>query len=387
MAQDWFDVNAPETPQRGPAPGSPAATGGTITGYNADGYPIYSWQPGQGPVVRPGQTVADANTANTAAGRATVPTGAAPAGDPVSQFQQYLARHPNDPQAAIDEWNAAGDPGGLKPMWQASSKTIGISGNQYLVMPGTGDNHGTDWQAVKRPAAEGAGGNGSFSFPSWNENFSYAPWDKTFKAPDGLTEQNDPGYKDRMALGADAIQRSALAQGTGLTGGTLKDLEQFGQTFGSTEYGNVYGRALNDYNTALDAYKLNYNTAAQQYNQRYAQYGDSYNKAYQTYMGNFGVSNTLNQENWANYMGLASLGLSGAGQTNTAGGQYSAGASGTITGIGNAGAAGIVGGANATNSGLAGITNIATQTPYLYGTQSSYRRGVPGLPGGAQGPF
>jgi hypothetical protein len=382
VSQDWFDTNQPESPQQMPAqtPG-PWASGyvpfypdpdPNTPGNQNPNMPVLPTAGNPSPK-EPAWYTAQQNTST----------------DPSSQFAQYLARHPNDPQAAIDEWNAAGDPGGLKPAWEPGSKTIGLANGTYLVQPGTGGNtSGSDWQTVQRTGTEGggSGGNGSFSFPSWDQTFSYAPWDKTFIAPDQLTEQNDPGYKERLQLGEDAIQRTALAQGTGLTGGTLKDLTQYAQTFGSTEYGNVYSRALNDYNTALDAYKLNYNTAAQQYNQKYQQYGDAYNKAYQTYMGNFGVSNTLNQENWANYMGLANLGLAGAAGTNAAGGQFATGATGTITGIGNAGAAGIVGGANATNAGLAGISNIATTTPFLYGTQSSYRppnqQGYPGQYGG-----
>lgn len=381
----WFDDNAPETPQRGPGTGSTTVDYTGATGAPPAGG--FTWPNTPPPVVHQGDIAADVPglphgsvAGGTTAGGGTTTT------DPAGEFAQYLSRHPGNPQAAIDEWNAAGDHGGLKPAWEPGSKTIGLANGTYLVMPGTGGNSGAGWQTVQR--SEKDGGNGAFSFPSWNETFSYAPWDKTFTAPDGLTEQNDPGFKAREQLGADAIQRSALAQGTGLTGGTLKDLEQFGQTFASTEYGNVYGRALTDYNTALDAYKTNYNTAAQQYNQRYGQYGDAYNRAYQTYMGNFGVSNTLNQEGFANSLSLAQLGLAGAQGTNNAGSQYAAGATNTTLGIGNTTAAGQVGGANAITGGLANITNGLQ--PFLYGTQSSYRKagaGIPGLPGGTQGPF
>lgn len=67
----------------------------------------------------------------------------------------------------------------------------------------------------------------------------------TFTAPDALTEQNDPGYQARLKLSTDAMQRSAAARGSVLTGGTAKALNQFGQDYASNEYGNVYNRAFN----------------------------------------------------------------------------------------------------------------------------------------------
>jgi hypothetical protein len=83
------------------------------------------------------------------------------------------------------------------------------------------------------------------------------PYGQTFTAPTGLTEQNDPGYQARLKLGTDAIQRSAAARGGVVTGGTAKALDQFGQDYASNEYGNVYNRALNDYNTNFNAYNTN----------------------------------------------------------------------------------------------------------------------------------
>jgi hypothetical protein len=70
-----------------------------------------------------------------------------------------------------------------------------------------------------------------------------------FKAPSGLTESNDPGYQARMALGQQAVERSAAARGGALGGAAGKELTQYGQTFGSNEYGNVYNRALGTYQT------------------------------------------------------------------------------------------------------------------------------------------
>lgn len=153
-----------------------------------------------------------------------------------------------------------------------------------------------------------------------------------FQAPTGLTEGNDPGYQARMALGQQAVERSAAARGGALGGAAGKELTQYGQTFGSNEYGNVYNRALGTYNT-----------------------------------------------NFGNLQQLAGMGLSatntgvGAGNitgSTIAGNQYGGGlaqsnnlmqglgtSADAITGAANARASGYVGGANAIAGGIGGASN------------------------------
>lgn len=161
------------------------------------------------------------------------------------------------------------------------------------------------------------------------------PYGQSFTAPTGLTEQNDPGYQARLQLGTDAIQKSAAARGSVVTGGTAKALDTYGQDYASNEYGNVYNRALNTFDTNYNAYNTN---QANQYNK------------------------------------LA--GLAGAGQATAAGmAQQGQAASNNVTSnlltsgqqigqnINNAGAAtasGYVGQANAYSSGLTGAANSLT---------------------------
>ena len=54
--------------------------------------------------------------------------------------------------------------------------------------------------------------------------------------------QTDPGYEFRLREGAKALERSAAAKGTVLSGGTLKALTQYSQDFASNEFGNAYNR-------------------------------------------------------------------------------------------------------------------------------------------------
>lgn len=83
------------------------------------------------------------------------------------------------------------------------------------------------------------------------------PYGQQFQAPTGLDMQNDPGYMERLKLGTDALQKSAAARGSVLTGGTAKALDTYAQDYASNEYGNVYNRALQSYDTNYNAFNNN----------------------------------------------------------------------------------------------------------------------------------
>jgi hypothetical protein len=115
--------------------------------------------------------------------------------------------------------------------------------------------------------------------------------------------EGDPGYQARLAAGMEAVQKSAAAKGDLLTGGTLKDLTQFGQTFGSNEFQNVFNRNLS----------------------------------------------------------AAQLGLGATENANAAGSGYSTNAAGTVEGQGNAQAAGTVASGNAAAGATGTVTNAVNQ--------------------------
>lgn len=58
--------------------------------------------------------------------------------------------------------------------------------------------------------------------------------------------QADPGYAFRQSEGQKAIDNSAAARGSSLSGATLKALTRFGQDTASNEYQNSYNRWNND---------------------------------------------------------------------------------------------------------------------------------------------
>lgn len=107
------------------------------------------------------------------------------------------------------------------------------------------------------PTNPGGGGNNfnSSNYPGIPNPSQYqspdplAPWTETFTAPTAEQALSSPGFQFRLGEGLKAIERSAAAKGTLLTGGTQKGLQGYGQDMASQEYGNVYNRAYNEYDT------------------------------------------------------------------------------------------------------------------------------------------
>lgn len=54
----------------------------------------------------------------------------------------------------------------------------------------------------------------------------------------------DPGYQFRMDQGTTAVQNSAAAKGTQLSGATLKELLQFGSSYASGEFNAAFNRDI-----------------------------------------------------------------------------------------------------------------------------------------------
>jgi hypothetical protein len=170
----------------------------------------------------------------------------------------------------------------------------------------------------------------TFTYQPWTQTFqgptldttpfTYQPWTQQFQAPTDITEQNDPGYQARLALGQQALQRSAAAQGTLNTGGTEAALTQYAQNYASNEYQNVYNRALGQYQQAYQQYLGGYGQALQTYQtqqqaeqqaygqalgtyqQNYNQYLQGYQQALGTYETQYGAANNAYQQAWNQYL-------------------------------------------------------------------------------------
>lgn len=140
----------------------------------------------------------------------------------------------------------------------------------------------------------GGGGGGGGGIPGYTGpmspiyNFTKAPMFKapaSFQAPDfgEWTPPNaaavlaaDPGYQFRLEQGLGAIQNSAAAKGILNSGGTLKDLQNYGQNLASQEYGNVFNRNMQQYEAkykgALDAYNSRYTSAKDEFTPRFSEW-------------------------------------------------------------------------------------------------------------------
>jgi hypothetical protein len=175
------------------------------------------------------------------------------------------------------------------------------------------------------------------------------PYSGTFTAPTDITQQNDPGYMARLKLGTDAIQKSAAARGSVVTGGTAKALDTYGQDYASNEYGNVYNRALTDYQTKYNAYN---NDQTNQFNRLAALSGSGQTTATNLATQGQNASNNVT----SNLMGTAQ----GVGQ------QLNTAAAAT--------ASGYVGAGNAWSNGLSGIGSNLTNLALLRGMNTGYGR-------------
>ena len=83
-----------------------------------------------------------------------------------------------------------------------------------------------------------------------------------FAAPTAAEMGQDPGYQFRLTEGQKALERSGAARGVTNTGGNMKGLLDYGQRAASQEYGNVYDRNLNTYNTNAENAFRQYSTNA-----------------------------------------------------------------------------------------------------------------------------
>lgn len=102
-------------------------------------------------------------------------------------------------------------------------------------------------------AGDGGAGKPSYAFPKVPKFL--AP---EFAAPTYEQALAEPGFAFRLKSGTDALERAAAARGVLRTGGTLKDIIEYGQQFGSQEYSNVFNRALQTYGTQYQAAKDEY---------------------------------------------------------------------------------------------------------------------------------
>jgi hypothetical protein len=226
-------------------------------------------------------------------------------GSSLPQFSSSMT--PDQAQALANQYlQAAGLPPDSGGQWAQYWQQFGQNDPNYFttrLLNGAAQQGGNmaPFQSLKSASAPGGWGPGTSGYGPSDASGTGTLGSMGGSPQDAL--EQDPGYQDRLKAGMEAVQKSAAAKGTALTGGTLKDLTQFGQTFGSNEFQNVFNRNLS----------------------------------------------------------AAQLGLGATENANAAGSGYSTNAAGTVEGQGNAQAAGTVASGNAAAGATGTITNSVNQ--------------------------
>ena len=86
-----------------------------------------------------------------------------------------------------------------------------------------------------------------------------------FQAPTQESIEADPSYQFRLGQGRKALENSAAARGTLRSGGTLKDILEYGQNLGAQQYDTVYDRARSEYDRARSEYDADYDRKWREY--------------------------------------------------------------------------------------------------------------------------
>lgn len=277
-----------------------------------------------------GFAVPSAGPLQTPANPATQPQQTAASGLSAEDFiRQYQATHQastNSPAEIIAALQHAGY--NASPYMYGSTTSgneINLNGQKYKVIGG--ENSGSpSWYAADTDDSGGGGaapgslgslagpiGGGLYGVPNGG------PLNQFLPLPTGLDYTNDPGVQARLKMGTDAIQNSAAAKGTLLSGKSLADLNSYAQDYASNEYGNAFNRALQSQD---------------------AVFGRNLN--------------------------LAQLGLAGAGQLSSAYGSNATNSGNLITNQGNANAAANIAQGNNDASTIANLGNLGLQAYYQH---------------------
>jgi|SRR6185295_1197068 len=211
------------------------------------------------------------------------------------------------PTAAAQGPAPATDPGAA-PSPQETGGTGGTGetgGNATiggLLAPYTGN-----FQAPANPYP-GATGTGVPNTPVFNAPryekppaFSY----EAFKGPSYAEARDDPGFQFGLGQSLQALQQRAASRGSLNTGGTIKGLIDYARSAADQQYGDVYGRQLQGYqtnrNNAADIYATNAATQYQMpYEAAYRSAVDSFAPQMQAYSTNAQANQRGNENAYTN---------------------------------------------------------------------------------------
>jgi len=217
---------------------------------------------------------------------------------PIQFIQRWQREHDFSPESVNQLRDALQAQYGIGRWGGTSNNEIDINGQKIKFW----SEGGNSWYDPAGGTPEGdynPGGNlslGNYSAANAPQ-YQYTPYQQPapfsfrdyqagapFTPPKPEDVLNDPGVQAAMAEGQKALESSASARGTLLTGGTLKDVNKWAQNY-----------ALGAYD---DAFNRSYQTWAGNEAQRQGDYTTDRNNAYQNYALNLGAGQqgySLNQ--------------------------------------------------------------------------------------------
>ncbi len=148
-----------------------------------------------------------------------------------------------------------------------------------------------------------------------------------------IADYLDPSMRFQMGEGIRALENSAAARGSLMSGGTLRDLLRYSQGLASTDYGNAFGRAANvrDFTYGVDAGDRAFDYNAQRDDRNF---------------------------NYGTLRDLANMGLSSASQSSNSGNALAGILASILANRGQIEGTGAIGGSNAVNGSISQILNM-----------------------------
>jgi hypothetical protein len=184
----------------------------------------------------------------------------------------------------------------MAAIWNVDGLTPG-GGPQIINPSAAGQPSSALWQSPTTPPTSAAASDPSV--PAFQAPTMPTSLQQPFQLPTQQDLTSMPGYAARYQQGLDALQRSAAAGGSLLSGGTLKAAQQYGQDY------------------ATNAYQQMVQNALAQRQQQSGDYWNQYGNLYNTYQG--AIANNRNAMNDYNQLllGEQQLGIQAAGQPPT----------------------------------------------------------------------
>lgn len=163
---------------------------------------------------------------------------------------------------------------------------VWVNGSPTTTTPGNRDT-GADLGA----AGEAPAFNWSQFSPSKLAYANYTPKYGPFSAPTLADAEKDPGYQFARDQGSKALENSAAGRGVLRTGGTLKDILEYGNKFGEQNYNGVFNRNYQTWqgNNEWDRnnYTTNRDTAFGVFDRNYRGEKDSFDYLHDSETRNF----------------------------------------------------------------------------------------------------